>query len=259
MPTQYRLTSASWPAAGVTGSVTATVTAPAGGEPVQTLAATIATGSGQPTVWFTPQTAGDYTLAWTSSGGQSGTTSITVAAAPTAATVITIQQCYLSLKMDPAAYVGKDPVRDADMLDYARAAQGVVESIVGAVAPATVTQVFDGGRSALLLRDRPSAILTVTAVGKPITGWSCDFAAGILTAAGGFPSGRRNIEVRYSVGSGQVPANVLLGIREVFRQLWERSRALGGAASSDMVMQGFAIPNAVYELLAPTPTMPGFA
>ena len=71
--------------------------------------------------------------------------------------------------------------------------------------------------------------------------------------------GIRNVQIVYTAGSGQVKPNVLLAVREVFRQVWERSRALGGGADAGMVMQGFAIPNAIYELLNAEAQIPGFA
>lgn len=260
MATQYSLTELVWAAPGLTGTVTATITAPDG--TVQVVAATTAAllHPGAATAWFTPQQAGTYTVAWSSTSGQAGTSSVAVDA-PVVAQVMSLNDCYDTLKV-PRSQQGANPDRDADMLAYARAAAGVVEGIVGPIAPQTITEVLDARGPALLLRAKPSAILSVTVNGQPYSGWVPDLAAGILYASGyaaGWQPGFRNIEVVYTAGSGQVKPNVLLGIREVFRQLWERSRSLGGGASSDLVLQGFAVPNAVRELIGSEVALPGIA
>jgi hypothetical protein len=260
MAVQYELARITWPAPGVTGTVTATITAP--DATIQTIAATSGDlqAFGVWTAWFTPELIGTYTIVWAATGGQTLTATLTVTAPPAPTQVMSIADCYASLKM-PANLIGADPVRDADMLAYAGAATAVVEGIVGPISPVTITEVFDGGRDAILLRARPTAIVSVIVSGVAAYSWIPDFLSGILYAPPiGFAPGIRNVVITYTTGTGHAGPNVHLGIREVFRQLWERSRALGGAASSDMVMQGFAIPNAVYELLAAsTDVMPGFA
>jgi hypothetical protein len=261
MAVQYQLTQVSWPGVNAAASVTVTVTAPDGTSQVLQ-----ATSGSQETpnnwsAWFTPQEQADYTLLWTASGGQTWSTTLPVQPPAAVQDVISLEDCYATLKM-PAAALGKDPSRDADMLFYARAATRVVEGIVGPVAVQTLTEVFDGGGPAVLLHWRPTAIVSIMQNGSPATGWVPDFPAGMVYAGyfgAWWTPGIRNIRVTYMVGSGRVRENVLLGIREVFRQVWERSRAMGGAASGDMVMQGFAVPNAVYELLAAEPMLPGFA
>ena len=245
------------------GSVTVTVTAPDGS--TQTLQATSGSQLSPNlwSAWFTPQEQGDYTLTWLATNGVTVTTTLAVAAAAALPVVMSLDDCYASLKIDRTLQ-GTDPDRDADMLFYAQAATSVVEGIVGPIAPQIVTQYFDGGGPAVLLKAKPTAILEVSQNGVPATGWVPDFVSGILYAGyfgAWWTPGIRNLRVTYTVGSGQVKPNVLLGIREVFRQVWERSRALGGAASADMVLQGFAVPNAVYELLSATneSMLPGFA
>lgn len=262
MATQFSLTQLVWKPAGLTGTVTATITDPAPGTGVQTVAAT--TGSpqaaGGAVAWFTPQLLGTYSVAWASSTGQTGTTTVTVTA-PVTSQLMSLNDCYDSLKLDRSLQ-GTNVARDMDMLFYARAADAVVEGIVGPIVPQTITELLDGGRPALLLKAKPTGIVSVTQNGSPAVGWVPDFNAAVLYAGEyGIPwlPGIRNVQVVYTAGSGQVRPNVLLAVREVFRQIWERSRALGGGASSDMVMQGFAVPNAIYELLAAEPTIPGFA
>lgn len=258
--TQYALTQLVWAQPNPSGLVTATITDPSGG--VQAVAAT--TGSmqnpGAATAWFTPQLAGTYSVAWSSTGGQTGTSTVTVTAV-TPTQLMSLNDCYDSLKMDRSLQ-GSNPNRDADMLFYARAAAGVVEDIIGPIAETTVTEVFDGGGTVLALKAKPTAILSILQNGQPAIGWVPDFAAAVVYATWtGIPwlPGVRNIQVVYTTGSGQVKPNVLLGIREVFRQIWERSRALGGGASSDLVLQGFAVPNAVRELIGAESILPGFA
>lgn len=259
MATQYELTELVWSLPGVTGNVTAGVTAPDG--TVQTLAASLQTllRPGSAVSWFTPQETGTYTVAWSSTSGQTGTSTVVVAPA-VIAQVMSLNDCYDTLKIDRAQQ-GTNPSRDADMLAYARAAAGIVEGIVGPISPRTITEVLTPRGPAVLLRARPTAILSVTVNGAPYEGWVPDFLAGMLYASGytaGWQPGYKNVKVVYTAGSGLVKPQVLLGIREVFRQLWERSRALGGAPV-ERVMQGFAIPNAVYEMVGAEITLPGFA
>lgn len=261
MATQYQLAQVSWPAGNPTGAVSVTVTSPDGTS--QVLQAT--SGSQQTpnlwSAWFTPEEQGDYSLAWSSTGGQSVATILVVVAPGPQAVVMSLDDCYASLKMSRTLQ-GSDPDRDADMLFYAQAATTVVEGIVGPIAPQTVTEVFDGGGPAVLLKWKPTSIVSITQNGSPATGWVPDFVAGIIYAGyfgAWWTPGVRNLQVVYTVGSGKVRPNVLLGVREVFRQVWERSRAMGGAASSEMVLQGFAVPNAVYELLSSESMLPGFA
>ena len=258
--TQYALTELAWAPPNLAGLVTATITDPSAG--VQVVAAT--TGSmqnpGAATAWFTPQLPGTYQVAWASTGGQAGATTVTATAA-VVTQLMSLNDCYDSLKLDRSLQ-GTNASRDADMLFYARAAAGVVEDLIGPIAPTTLTEVFDGGGTVLPLKVKPTGVVSVMQNGVPAVGWVPDFTAAVLYASWtGIPwlPGVRNIVVVYTAGTGLVKPNVLLGIREVFRQVWERSRALGGGASSDMVMQGFAIPSAVRELIGAESILPGFA
>lgn len=259
MATQYELTEVVWSLPGVTGTVTATITAP--DATVQTVAASLQTQlrPGSAVTWFTPQQTGTYTVAWSSTSGQTGSSTVVVNAA-TVAQVMSLNDCYDTLKI-PRTQQGTNATRDADMLAYARAAASVVEGIVGPISPQTITEVLSPRGPALLLRAKPTSIISVTVNGQPYAGWVPDFRAGMLYASGytaGWQPGYKNIQVVYTAGSGLVKPDVLLGIREVFRQLWERSRSLGGQPIEG-VMQGFAIPNAVYELVGSEITLPGFA
>lgn len=260
MATQYQLTELVWALPGVTGTVTATVTAPDGS--TQVVAATVASllHPGSASAWITPTQTGTYAVAWSSTSGQSGTSSVTVTAADVEQ-IMTLNDCYDTLKM-PRTQQGTNAIRDADMLAYARAAASLLEGIVGPITPQTITEILTARGPALLLKAKPTAILSVAVNGQPYSGWVPDFDAGLLYASGyaaGWQPGFRNIEVVYTAGSGQVKPNVLLGIREVFRQLWERSRSLGGSTSVDGILQGFAIPKAVYEMVGAEISLPGFA
>lgn len=263
MAVQYQLTHVSWPGSFAAGTVTCTVTTPDG----STFTLQGSSGSQQTpnawSAWFTPQEIGAHTLAWAASSGSTYTTTLNVVEAPARPSAIDLNDCYDSLKLNRALQ-GKDADKDEDMLAYAAAATAVAEGIIGPIAPQTVTEIFNGGAPSVLLAWKPTAILQVIENGSPATGWVPDFRAGILHAGyfgASFTAGTRNLRVTYTVGSGRVEANVILGVREIFRQVWERSRAMGGAASTDTVLTGFAVPNAVYELFAANAQdlLPGFA
>lgn len=254
------------PAAG-TGAVVA-VTTPAGAK--FTLATTAGGPAGGFTAYFTPEEVGDYELQWAFPDGHSAADTLTVIEfEPTS--LFTLEDAYLSLNM-PSSKQGADAKRDADMLDYLAAAADVVEGIWGPLTPRTITQRFDGGKTAVLLSVRPRGILAVIENGVPIWDWVPDMPAGIIYAgtfgaSRPFWPGRQNVTVRYSAGSANPPANVRLAVREEFRFLWQLGRsgqhpALAESVQSEQATpQGFAIPNRVYELLSTSaePSLPGFA
>jgi hypothetical protein len=266
LATQYDVVKATWsPSGGVSNGAQAVITAP-DATTITVKATNAATVGNQWSIYFAVTQVGSYGIAWTAVGGGSLNDSVTVSTF-TAPSLLTIQECYLSLNMS-AGMIGS--ANDADMLIYAQAALGVVEGVVGPLTPRAVSQTFDGGSSSVILKWAAGSILNVIENGQTIYDWVPDLSAGIIRAGTSwwnrpFWPGIQNVEVQYMAGQGAVAVNARLAVREEFRFLWQQGRQGKHSGldqqiiSTSAVPEGFAIPNRVYELLQRVDQRPGFA
>lgn len=142
---------------------------------------------------------------------------------------------------------------------YISAATPMIEDLAGPILPATITERHDGGSQAVALRNRPNAITSVSVGGVAVSGWTADLTAGLVYAGGRFAPGVQNVEVVYAVG-GYVPENVRLAATALVAHMWKRSNPqVENPEDVSPVPQGFAVPNAVVQMLAPQKRLPGFA
>lgn len=139
---------------------------------------------------------------------------------------------------------------------------GPIEDYVGAVPRRTETQVFDGGRCAVLLAHIP--LISVTSVvdsGTTLTAgdYEVNLTSGVLTRVAGiallpFLPGVQSVTVTYVAGRAIVPANVRLATLITLQHMWETQRP---AASGPFTQGGddfdprytYSIPRRALELL----------
>ncbi len=253
----------SWDSPGATG-VAVTVTSPTS---IPTVLSP-ARSADQPQTWlawFTPDTTGTWSVAW-SSDESSTTQTVTVnqASDPAVLAGFTITDCYQSLNIAQAQWNAYASTY-ADMLFYLDSAIGVVEGIWGPITPTTVSDSFDGGDQIIALTKRPLTLISVMEDGKPSLDWVPNFdSATVHCTAGKFSKGIQNITVSYIAGTVIIPANVRLAVREQFRFLWQIGRQAQRASNADAsvadpIPQGFAVPRRVSQLLGTADPLPGFA
>jgi hypothetical protein len=162
-------------------------------------------------------------------------------------------------------------VNDDELWLYIAAATPVVEDIAGRVLQATITETFDGGRTAVLLSDRAASITTVTVDGVATTDYVADLASGIVyagssSAPSSFSYGRQNVVVTYVAGGTSVDPNIVLAARIIAAhqyQVGQQGRSGRGRAIDEttIIGSGFAVPTRAMQLLEPSIArrMPGFA
>lgn len=182
--------------------------------------------------------------------------------------LISVHDAIAGLKWGPG-----DIAANSDKLQlYIAAATEVLEDIAGALIRDTVTQTADGGRTGVLLWERPSAILTVTVNGSPTNDYIANLNAGIVyssPAGSRFADGRQNIVITYRVGDDQISPSVQLAAAELVRHLWQvGQQALNGSPPEPTALDprqqsftrsGFAVPNRVIQLIGNHHALPGLA
>lgn len=150
---------------------------------------------------------------------------------------------------------------------YVAAATEVLEDITGAILIRTVEAVADGGRPAVLLHEKPTEIVSVTAGGTTLTGWVPNLVAGILYAGSTgehFPSGRQVLTITYRTGAATIPPSIRLAARELIRHMWQVGQQVRGPDPTDpetmsLTPMGYLVPNRVIQLCANRPRLPGMA
>lgn len=172
-----------------------------------------------------------------------------------------------------------DTTNDADLTaTYIPAVTTIVEDVSGPIMARTgLTWARDGGKPYVLLPSAATAVTQVTETGTVLVAsvdYTVNLAAGVITRGSVqqpyiFLPGQQNIVVTYNVGtaatSADVAANVKLAARIILAHLWQAdqqgARPEFGSNEVDVVStpSGFAIPRRAYELLRPTPNVPGFA
>lgn len=166
-------------------------------------------------------------------------------------------------------------VNDDELRLYIAATTPVIEDIVGAVLTRTEVETFDGGRTAVLLSERATAVTSVVDSGTTLvsgTGFVANLTAGIIYAGSTsssscFTAGRQNVVVTYTTGASSIDPNIILAAREEVRFLYQIGQqggrpSLGGApADLGWTPSGFAVPKRVIELCQASGSrrMPGFA
>ena len=161
---------------------------------------------------------------------------------------------------------------DDDLVQiYVDATVPVIEDLSQPVDKVDRTRTCDGGRQAILIPWPFSSVTSVTENGATVdaSGYVADGDSGIVyrgstTSPQLWAAGRRNVVATVSVGVDTVPGNQKLAAMMLFAHLWrtrQGPRPALNQAGGDVVYtpSGFAVPNAVAELLVATPRLPGFA
>lgn len=158
-------------------------------------------------------------------------------------------------------------VYDDELRLYVAATTPIVEEIAGRVLVASITETFDGGKSAVLLSERATAITSVTVDGVATTAYVPNLAAGIVYAGtssspSSFAYGRQNVVVTYTAGGTEVPPNVVAAARIIAAHLYSVGQQGRRRDNPDLVIaSGYAIPRRALELLRQRSSyrMPGMA
>ena len=160
-------------------------------------------------------------------------------------------------------------INDDELRLYVAATTPVIEEIVGRVLSATLTETFDGGKTAVLLSERASAITSVTVGGVATTNYVANLDAGIVyagTTSGptSFTWGRQNVVVTYTTGASSIDPNIVLAARVVASHLYQVGQQKRGRNQNEdltILSSGFAVPSRAVELCRGNRSrkMPGFA
>lgn len=162
---------------------------------------------------------------------------------------------------------------DQELLDFIGTAQQMIENLVGAVVPTTVTETYTSTGSRLWLRRAP--VLSVTSVTEytgttaltPLTAgdWTLDPETGALTRNYGWWAGD-SVQVVYRPGRSPIPEAIRWAGKELTIHLWRSTQTLRGGrgrGSADdtaaAVGAGFGLPNRVEDALRPFLRAPAVA
>jgi len=250
------------------GAVVATVTLP----DATTQTPTVTNPStGVYSVQYTPTLVGRHAIRWVITGVNAGAFSdaFDVAAADLRG-LISLQDAKDALNIPASSTSNDDELRL-----FVSAATQVIEYLAGNILTQTVSDVFDGGYSTVLLTQQPiNSVTSVTENGTtlPAASYAVNLAAGTVSRIIGttwysFLPGKQNVTVNYSTGSAIVPASVQLAARELVRHWWQfgqqGNRPAFGASTigeyDGIMVNGYAVPNRVIQLLAPHQGIPGMA
>lgn len=241
----------------------ATITRPDG---TTTTATPSTSGTGLYAVSHVSTQAGRYRCTFTGSGTNSGALPWTDVADVWPAD----PRLIISLADAKAELNHLTDVNDDELRLYVAATTPVVEEIVGRVLSATLTETFDGGRTAVLLSERAASITSVTVDGTATTDYTADLSAGIVYAGTAsspstFTYGRQNVVVTYAVGGSSIDPNIVLAARVIAAHLYQtgQQRRPGRNDPVDVTVlsSGFAVPTRAVELCRASRDrrMPGFA
>lgn len=163
-------------------------------------------------------------------------------------------------------------IDDGELRLHCAATTAIVEEIAGTVLATTVVETHDGGKAAVLLDERPTAITSVVVGGTPLDtdDYTANLASGIVYAGSQtgptrFAAGRQNVVVTYTAGSSTVDANVVLAARIIIAHLWQvgQQGRRGRNVNEEVVVlaSGFAVPKRAVELVRNRAAyrMPGIA
>jgi hypothetical protein len=179
--------------------------------------------------------------------------------------IVTLAEAKLQLNI-PAS----DTTSDAELAGFISAATQPVEDVVGPVVNRTAVDVFDGGRSQLLLTQRPvSSITSVVDTGATVSSGSYTFnaASGVLTQIAGpsplpFLVGVQSVTVTYVAGrvantaavAASAFGNMRLAALIIVQHLWDTQRPAAAGPFTQGVddydpRYGFSVPRRATELL----------
>lgn len=250
----------------VTGhSATLTVTKPDGSTATPAVSGPT---DGVFTATLTADQPGRYVLRWTDTNANAIATDTLEVWPADPRFLISVQDAIAGLKWGAG-----DVAANSDKLRlYIAAATEVLEDIAGALIRDTVTQIADGGRTGVLLWERPTEILTVTVNGTATTSYIPNLNAAIVyssPAGSRFPDGLQNVAITYRVGDEQISPSVQLAAQELVRHLWQvGQQALNGSPpeptsldprQQSLTRSGFAVPNRVIQLIGNHHSLPGLA
>lgn len=154
---------------------------------------------------------------------------------------------------------------------YIDAVVPVIEDLSRPVAQLDRSYAAGGGREAIMLPWPFAAVVSVMEAGQALdadeyvpAGEVGIIYRGSSLSPGVWAGGRRSITVTVTVGVTTVPGNQKLAAAMLFAHLWrtrQGPRPQFNQGGGDVVYTpaGFAVPNAVAELLVATPRLPGFA
>jgi hypothetical protein len=140
--------------------------------------------------------------------------------------------------------------RDTKIQRWIDSATPLVESIVGPVVPRAVTQAVTH-RGTVLLEGRVVSVTSVTLDGAPVTGYTLNAAAGLMTGA---PVGS---VILYTVGFSPIPEAIRQAVMYAVQHTYESDRGAvpvpyaAGTDETFTVSRGFFLPNRARELLEP--------
>jgi len=154
-------------------------------------------------------------------------------------------------------------VNDDELRLYIAATTEIVEHLVGRVLSTSLTETFNGGKTAVLLSERATAITSLTVDGVSLTAseYVADLTSGIVYAGSSgapycFTYGRQNVVVTYTTGASSIAPSVISGARTIAAHLYassqqsRRGRGRSGDGDGTTLVLGYAIPNAAVEKLS---------
>ena len=261
-----------WPASPA-GTIAATVTQPDG----TTFNGSVTVGQASPaTASFVPGMAGRHLVRFTSTGAGALTQAFVdmVDVWPSDPRFIISLQDAMDALSWPAT--GYNQGSQSDLRLYVAAATPVIEDIVGGpVLYGQYVVKMDGGKPSVVLPANVQSIVSVTENGYPVPvgSYVFDETSNTLTAGTNWAPRRfmptvRGVVITYMGGFQVIPANVILGTRELIRHWWQigkqGSRSNNGnlpVTADAFTPSGFAVPRRVIELCAATRhnTPAGFA
>lgn len=185
------------------------------------------------------------------------------------ARLVSLEEGKRHLNKDLTVVTDDDEI--ADMVDTSTT---LIEEIVGAIVPRTVTESYRGRRAHIYLRQRMRSVTSVTetwwvgdvrvltaevvGVSAPADGYRAEPDLGRITrTAGGSPLAfGPDVLVVYVAGRADVPQNFRTAGLELLSHVWRTSQFARGvsrprpdAQPDGTVVMGYAIPNRVMELL----------
>lgn len=130
---------------------------------------------------------------------------------------------------------------DGELIGFIEAGEQSIADECGPLVPTTVTERVDGQAIELKLHTTP--VLSITSV-TPVGGtalsppFDTDLGSGIIKLVSGGWFGSRRYDVVYQAGRTTIPANLLLGVKEHIRYLWESQ--LGNTPATALPEDQFA-------------------
>jgi len=234
-------------------AVTVTVILPDG---TTTTPAVTNDGTGLYHADYSPAAVGHYGVYWVATGSNAGTLEESFDVND-----LTISPPLGLAQVKDHLNIPQTTITDDDELrGFILAATGLVEGVVGPLTRRPVSETYNGGRAALILKQAPViSVTTVTESGTTVaaSGYSISTDTGVLTRTSGYSAsvwtqGFNNVTVSYVAGRTQIPADLTHAVLETVRHLWTTQRGSVKRSQTDDYQPGagFSLPNRVRELLS---------